>query len=258
LRSVKEQFLEGVQRRDARRDEAAAAGSRNAAQENCMRTISALLAGAAMAFLALPASADEGSSRWQVKLMGSAVLPDGKIDKVKTDLIGLPANLQTEASDNFVPTLAIEYFFTPRVSLETICCVTEHHVTATTGLPGAELVANAHLVPATFSLKYHINAGGISPYVGAGPSYFIWIDEKPGTAAAGAGADKVKLSDELGVALQAGIDIPIGSNGWAASLDAKRYFAGTTASWYAGGTKVIETKHTLDPWVLSAGIGRRF
>ena len=33
----------------------------------------------------------------------------------------LPANTQTKANDNYVPTLAIEYFATPNVSIETIC-----------------------------------------------------------------------------------------------------------------------------------------
>jgi outer membrane protein len=28
-----------------------------------------------------------------------------------------------------VPTIALEYFFTKNVSVETICCVTGHHVT---------------------------------------------------------------------------------------------------------------------------------
>ncbi len=162
-----------------------------------MRIIPALLACAAIAGVATPASAQDEAGKWQVKLMGTAVLPDGKIDKVNTDLVGLPSNLQTKASDNYVPTLAIEYFFTPNVSLETICCVTEHHVTGTTGLPGAGLVSKAHLIPATFTLKYHLNAGGVSPYIGAGPSYFIWFGEKPGATAAAAGADKVTLSDKV-------------------------------------------------------------
>ncbi|MGE4306747.1 MAG: OmpW family outer membrane protein [Novosphingobium sp.] len=31
-----------------------------------------------------------------------------------------------------------------------------------------------------------------------------------------------------------------------------------TAKFYAAGTKVLETKHDLDPWVLSAGVSYRF
>ena len=216
------------------------------------------LAAAAMAAAATPAVAQESQGKWQVKLLASAVLPDGEIDQVNLDLVGLPGNTQTRANDNYVPTAAIEYFFTPSVSLETICCLTQHDVDGTTGIPGAELVSNAKLVPATFTLKYHLNPGGVSPYVGAGPAYFLWLDADPGAAAIAAGADDFDMTDELGLALQAGIDIPVGANGMAVSLDAKRYFVGTTARWYAGGVKVIETEHNLDPWVVSAGVAFRF
>src|SRR5690606_7847824 len=184
-----------------------------------------LLATAALALAAaMPAQAAEPEGGIQVKLLGSAVLPDGKIEQVNTDLVGLPANTQTRANDNFVPTVAIEYFFTPAISLETICCVTQHDVDGTTGLPGAELVSNARLIPATFTLKYHLNPGGSSAYGGAGPRYFLWIGDRPGAAAVAAGAGDFSLSDELGFALQAGIDIPVGKGGTAIALDAKRYF----------------------------------
>jgi outer membrane protein len=216
------------------------------------------LAAAAMAAAATPAVAQESQGKWQVKLLATGVLPDGEIDQVNLDLVGLPGNTQTRANDNYVPTAAIEYFFTPSVSLETICCLTQHDVDGTTGIPGAELVSNAKLVPATFTLKYHLNPGGVSPYVGAGPAYFLWLDADPGAAAIAAGADDFDMTDELGLALQAGIDIPVGANGMAVSLDAKRYFVGTTARWYAGGVKVIETEHNLDPWVVSAGVAFRF
>ncbi|WP_305097155.1 OmpW/AlkL family protein [Croceibacterium aestuarii] len=223
-----------------------------------LRSYAAAAALVAFTGFASPASAQDAGS-WQVKVLGSAVLPDGKIDKVDLDLVGLPAGTQTKANDNYVPTVAIEYFFSPAVSLETICCVTQHDVDATTGLAaGSELVSNAKLIPATFTLKYHLNPGGVSPYIGAGPTYFLWIDANPGAFAKAAGADKTTMSDELGFALQAGLDVPVNAKGMVVSLDAKRYFVGTTARWYAGGTKVIQTKHQLDPWVLSAGVGFRF
>ena len=63
----------------------------------------------------------------------------------------------------------------------------------------------------------------------------------------------------LGLALQAGIDIPLNTSGMALSLDAKRYFMKVDAKWYdAGGAKVLHTRNTLDPWVLSAGLAWRF
>ena len=193
----------------------------------------------------------------QVKLLATAVLPDGKITDVA--LLGpLPATTQTAANDNVVPTVAIEYFFSPNISLETICCFTQHDVDIVAGpLAGAEAVSNARVVPATFTLKYHLNPGGVSPYVGAGPSYFIWINDAPGADTLPLGVTSQSLSNELGFALQAGLDVPVGES-MLVSLDAKRYFINTTARWYAGSTTVIQTEHSLDPWVLSAGVGFRF
>jgi len=119
-------------------------------------------------------------------------------------------------------------------------------------------VSDAKLIPATVTAKYHFDAGGIVPYLGAGATYFLWIADEPGAAAVALGADDFGLSDEFGFVLQAGVDVPLNANGLALSLDAKRYFVGTTARWYAGGVKVIETEHDLDPWVLSAGLALRF
>lgn len=220
------------------------------------RVIAAALAGAAIC--ASPVQAQDNDGRLQVKLLGTAVLPDGKIEQVNTDLVGLPAATQTKANDNVVPTLAVEYFITPEVSFETICCVTQHDVDAVSGLAGAELVSNARLIPATLTAKYHLNAGGVKPYVGAGVTYFLWISDKQGADTVPLGATDTDLSNEFGFVLQGGIDIPLGDSGYGVTLDAKRYFVDTTARWYAGDVLAIETEHKLDPWVLSAGLAYRF
>ena len=222
-----------------------------------MKTISALLAATAIT-LATPAMAQESEGRFQVKVMGTAVLPDGAIEQVNVDIVGLPAGTQTEANDNVVPTLAVEYFLTDDISIETICCVTQHDVDAVSGLPGAELVSDGLLLPATVTVKYHFDLGAVQPYVGAGPAYFIWLDDEPGADTLPLGVTDFSLSDELGVALQAGVDIPVGDRGFGVSLDAKRYFIDTTARWFAGDTLAIETVHNLDPWVVSAGVSFRF
>jgi outer membrane protein len=221
------------------------------------RKLLAPLAGIVALTLATTAANAQEAGDIQVKVLATAVLPDGKITDVA--LLGpLPATTQTAASDNVVPTVAIEYFFSPNISLETICCVTQHDVDVVAGpLNGAEAVSNARVIPATFTLKYHLNPGGVSPYVGAGPSYFIWINDAPGADTLPLGVTSQSLSNELGFALQAGIDVPVG-DAMLVSLDAKRYFVDTTARWYAGAATVIETTHAIDPWVLSAGVGFRF
>lgn len=221
--------------------------------------LSSTLFATAMLLSAAPTVAQtEGSV--QVKVLGTAVLPDGKITEVRLDTLNLPAGTQAEADDNYVPTVAIEYFVSPNISFETICCVTQHDVTATGPLAGAGLISNANIIPATLTAKYHFAPeGGIRPYIGAGPTYFIFIDEGPGNSISGLGATRQTLSDSLGVAVQAGVDIPVNDSGLSVSLDAKRYWVSTTARWFdAADNQILRTRHAVDPWVLSAGIAYRF
>lgn len=221
------------------------------------------LGGAALVLAATPAIARDGETDRvgdiQFKVLGTAVLPDGKITDINVNLPGLPATTQTKANDNFVPTIALEYFVTDNVSIETIAGTTQHDVDATAGLPvGAELVSDALLLPATVTAKYHFDLGGVKPYIGGGAAYFMWLSDKPGAATLPLGVTDTDLSDEFGVVLQTGFDVPLGDQGFGLTFDAKHYFIDTTARWFVGNTLAIETEHKLDPWVLSAGVAYRF
>ena len=216
----------------------------------------AVLTSAAM--FATPAQAQDDDRNLQVILLGTYVAPDGKITEFRTDVVGLPATTQTKANDNIVPTLAVEYFVKPKFSVETICCLTQHDVDGVTGVPGAELVSKAKLIPATLTAKYHFGAANVRPYLGLGMTYFWWIDVDPGADTIPLGVTRTTLSDEFGFVLQAGTDIAIGDSGFGLTIDAKRYFVDTTARWYSGDALALETRHQLDPWVLSAGASYRF
>ena len=226
-----------------------------------MKTYAVLAA--TVAALALTGTAHAGSAdgKLQVKLLGTAVLPDGKVTAVKNDGAGLVAGgfvANTEANNNVVPTVAIEYFFTPNISLETICCVTGHHVTISAGsLAGTVAVDNVQIIPATFTAKYHLPLGTIKPYIGVGPTLFLMINDRPSAAVKGLGVTRTHLSSELGVAVQAGADVAIG-NGYSLSLDAKKYWVRTDATFYTATGTALKTRLKLDPWVLSAGVAYRF
>lgn len=221
---------------------------------------------AAMTALATPALAGSSEGKIQVKVLGTAVLPDGGIDKIKyinpalaTTLSGMGVSTpDAKANDNVVPTLAVEYFFTKNVSVETICCFTQHHVDGAADLKGTNLVNHVLILPATLTAKYHLPLGPIKPYIGAGPTLFVVFGEKPGATASALGVDRVKMSNSIGAVLQGGVDIALGDNGLGLSLDAKKYFVKPTATFYASGVEVLKTKHNLDPWVLSAGVSYRF
>lgn len=224
------------------------------------RLISSLIGALA---LTIPMAAHAGSpdGKVQVKLLATGVLPDGKIKTVVTNALGANAATQTAASDNWVPTAAIEYFVTPNVSVETICCFTSHHVDGTAGSVAGrnKLIDNIMILPATVTVKAHATGlGAIKPYVGAGPSYFIILDSKVGAGGTAIGATSAKVRSKVGFALQAGLDIAVNDKGLGISIDAKRYFMKPLASFYVGSTEVLRTRHDLDPWVISAGLAYRF
>ncbi|MBB3956518.1 OmpW/AlkL family protein [Novosphingobium sediminicola] len=231
---------------------------------NFTKAAAALTALAAATTMAGAAHAEgNADGKIQFKVLATAVLPDGGVKQVKTDILGLVPTAvgNTVASDNVTPTVAIEYFFTPNISVETIAGVTAHHVSASAGaLKGTELISKIHIVPATLTAKYHLPLGhGIKPYIGAGPALFIVLADEPSAAlkAALPAVTRTKLSSEFGVALQGGIDIALGK-GYGLSFDAKKYWVGTNATVYAGSTQALVTRHKLDPWVLSAGVSYCF
>jgi outer membrane protein len=195
-------------------------------------------------------------------LLATAVLPDGGVKSVKNDAAGLVKGgvvTDTVASDNVTPTIAVEYFLKPTISIETIAGITAHHVTISAGAgKGLGAVDNVLIVPSTVTAKYHLPLGhGIKPYVGVGPSLFIIVADDPSATVKSLGVTRTKLSSELGVAVQGGVDIAINKH-YGFSLDAKKYWVGTTAHFWAGNTEVLATRHKLDPWVLSGGVTYRF
>ncbi len=217
---------------------------------------------AALGFLAIslaaPALAQQSQGNFQLKAFVTNVRPDGGIEQVRTDAIGLPAGSYTRATNSVVPTIAAEYFLSPNLSLETICCVTPHDVRGSGALSGARLIENAVILPATVTAKLHLPLGGVKPYVGAGVTRFFIFGEDVGRDAAGLGATDVDLSNEWGTVLQAGVDAPLNERGLGLSVDVKRYFVDTTATFRAGNVTALRSDHKLDPWVISAGISLRF
>ena len=208
----------------------------------------------------------------QVKVLATAVLPSGSLNTVN-DPHGLTATgaplaglTSTTANNNVTPTVAIEYFVTPNVSLETIAGISSHHVTSPS-LGGAGLVDNAQVIPFTLTAKYHfvgVLPAGIKPYVGAGATLFAWINDRPSTLLASGGVTGVppitrtKLSSNVGGVVQAGLDVPVG-HGYSLSLDAKKYFVNTDAHFYTAALgDSLDAKVRLNPWVVSAGVAYRF
>jgi outer membrane protein len=209
------------------------------------------------AIAALSAVAAAGAAQaqnFQPKAKGDVVLnvrvtdvaPTGS-DAITT-LAGAATGLRAKASYDVMPTIGVTYFLTDNLAVEAIAGTTQHTVRAKG--PATDLkVKETWVLPPIVSLQYHFAPQArVSPYVGAGVNYMLFYggDDKNGF--------NLKIDDGFGAALQAGVDIAL-RDSWAINLDAKKVFFETDA---VDRTRGLKTKVTLNPWVLSAGMGRRF
>jgi outer membrane protein len=203
-----------------------------------------LAAVATVATLAAPAMAQDTFKRFQVKVGVSGVLPD---EGASIGVIGG----DVEISDEYVPSLQLEYFFTPSISTELLCCFARHDVAAVgTALGRVDLGKITHFPP-TVTVKYHFNQfERFKPYVGAGVNYTTFFDEDAGAVTS------IDYGDSFGPALQIGADIPLNDT-WSINLDVRKIWIQTDVTIRAG-TTVIPAEVDIDPIVVTAGVGFRF
>lgn len=215
---------------------------------------SKLILTAAAAVAALACAGAASAEDFVPKAKGQIVL-DVRITDVApqgTDAIyttaGANTGLRADTKYDIMPTIGVTYFLTDNWAVEAIAGTTKHKIKATG--PGVDVaVKDVWVLPPVVTLQYHFAPKSrISPYVGAGVNYMLFYS----------GSDKngfnLKVDDGFGAALQAGVDIATQGR-WTVNLDAKKIFFHTDAH---DPTKGLKTRVTLDPWVLSAGVGYRF
>lgn len=150
-----------------------------------------------------------------------------------------------KVDNSVVPEIDFTYFFTPNVSAELIAAITPHDVTTKGGVDAG----NSWLLPPTLTLQYHFTQfESVKPYVGAGVNYTHFFNEDAGALNA------VEYDDSFGVALQAGVDIPVQGN-WYANIDVKKVFIDTTATFSPSG---VRADVDIDPWLIGVGVGYKF
>ncbi|MCA3693986.1 OmpW family outer membrane protein [Aquidulcibacter sp.] len=185
-----------------------------------------------------------GTIKLDVRLTG--IVPD-ESGSIRT-AAGAATGLNVKVNDSFVPTIGLEYYVNPSLSLELIAGSGNHKVKAVGGATNVEVLELWH-VPPTLTAKYHFAPDArVSPYVGAGLTY-IWFASEDGK-----NGFNVDLKDDFGYALQVGADIAT-SGPWSVNLDLKHIAFETDANINFG---ALKSKVTLDPWVASVGIGYKF
>lgn len=209
---------------------------------------------AAMAALAMaiPLVAEAQSGQ---PLGKGALLVTGRVTSVSSDAsdpivtrAGAATGLHFDVGSDVMPTLGFTYFLTDHVSVEAILGATEHSIRAQGGATNV-LVHKTWVLPPVVTLQYRpLSGAGFSPYVGAGVNAMIFFSGRNRN-----GFD-VNLDNAVGLALQAGVDVPL-QDAWTLNADVKKVFVKTDASINGG---ALKGSVNLDPWVLSVGVGHRF
>ena len=115
-------------------------------------------------------------------------------------------------------------------------------------LDGTGKIAEADQLPPTISVNFHANPDArVRPYAGIGVNYTKFFSED-----AVAVIDSINLDSSWGLAIQAGVDVDINDE-WFFNANIRKIDIETTARTNLGNIDV-----TIDPVVISIGIGKRF
>ena len=203
----------------------------------------ALSAGAA---LADPAFTPSAKGTWMVTVRATDVIPDNA-HTIYT-AAGADSGLKAHVGADVMPTVNFTYFLTDQIAAELVLGTTHHDIRAVGGATNA-LVREQWVLPPVLALQFHpLPASRISPYVGAGVNYMMFYSghDEPGF--------HTDLKNGFGWVVEGGANVAL--NGpWYLNLDAKKIFFKTTATINAG---ALTSHVALNPWVLSAGFGRKF
>jgi outer membrane protein len=193
---------------------------------------------------------DSWGPGWVLRARSLYVLPDESTSNWR----GAGArNHQLSIDSSIVPEADISYFFNRHLAAEVILGVTPHTIKAKGDLAGAGNIGEAWLLPATALLQYHFDSiAGAKPYIGAGVNYTVFFGEDTGP-----NFRNLKIDNQFGYAVQAGVDIPIDQH-WFLNVDVKKIFLDTTAHVDTAGGAHVDVDTRIDPWVFGFGVGYRF
>jgi outer membrane protein len=202
-------------------------------------TTSTIFAFATLSSAAFAASDDSPFKAGDILLRARA------IDVVPQEDSSTSVGGSVNVDNQITPELDVSYFFTPNISAELIAATAKHNLSHSAGADAG----SAWLLPTTLTVQYHVTewANTIIPYVGAGINYTHFYNVKGGDLGS------VDYDDSVGIALQAGADVPLGGN-WYANVDAKKIYINTTAKFSSG----VRADVDIDPFILGAGVGYHF
>jgi outer membrane protein len=113
------------------------------------------------------------------------------------------------------------------------------------------------LLPVTTTVQYHLpRLGRAKPWLGLGWNYTRFSKESVGTGLA-ASADGLNLQSARGLAGEVGVDWDMDGN-FGLSVHVLRVASETLMEYSDNGISADNVRLTLDPWIWSVGLSRRF
>lgn len=210
---------------------------------------------------------------WILRVGATTVDPD-----TNSDDINLPGGLVAKAEVDSDTQLGIipVYMLTESLAIEVLAATPFQHNIEAQGqgsISGTNLDAGStDQLPPTVSVQWYPRGGqsGWQPYLGAGLNYTTFFDTKTdgqlvgllGDLTGGAVNDAdLNLDDSWGLAVQAGVDVPIDEH-WAFNAGVWYIDIDTTAevTAKADGATAAKVKFDvqIDPWVYNIGIAYKF
>jgi len=207
----------------------------------------------AAGMIAHPAMAEKGDT--YLRLRGILVAPNESSGSVLPAFPGEKVSVDNSA----MPEVDVTYMVTDHIGVELIASSTKHSASGRTGTTGGiGKLASTWVLPPTLTVQYHpVVDGPVRPYVGAGVNYTLFYAENASKGLeAAVGKTKVSMSDSLGYALQAGVDIDLNKQLFL-NLDAKYLDISTVATLRTTAAGTQKVKVDLNPIVFGVGVGFR-
>lgn len=209
-----------------------------------IRSLALAAAVAAVTLPTLATAADQDGTGLMVRARAIGVLP-------QTSSTITPIGGKADATNEWVPEVDLSYFVTPNIAFELIAATTRHTLSAKNTALGGLTLGKVQVLPPTLTAQWHFLPGAtVNPYVGAGINYTFFFDAK----AAGGAIQNISVENNVGGALQAGVDIALGGR-WYANVDVKQLFLNTKVKVNGG---AVRADVDLNPTIVGLGIGYKF
>lgn len=158
-------------------------------------------------------------------------------------------NPTASVDDGYSLSTTVSYFYTDHWAVDLLAAWPFTH-DITLNADGSTVGETQHLPP-TLSVQYHFAPDArFRPYAGVGVNYTFFFEEETSGALAGSRLD---LDGSFGLAGTIGADLMLGER---LSVNAEARWIGIESEATLDGAALGDV--TIDPWVLSIGLGWRF